>query len=224
MRSTISVPGFFPSRLSLASLASAASLAALVACGGSTAAPSIGSGSVSGTVDGITFDVASAFALSSPDGTSCSSGSDGGLSCVGNGELMYIVLTNLSGLTCQQIQTPGRYANVDEILLMLSSDEGALGAGTYTAYASSSGVPAGVTQVGASYFATTDSSCNEGYQVASSAGTITLTAVSASHAAGTYDITYGTSGHVTGSFDVDVCGDISNYTTVYADGGVPACR
>ena len=204
---------------------------ALVACGGSS---TTGSGTLSGTVAGKTFSVASEVAILGPAAAS-STGcgvevlSDGGVvgddsGCVPttstSGQLVSIVLTNRAEASCADFQTgePEGLANLDALALDIFTETGTLTTGTYDLAVGTAGSGA------EAEFHTSTSTCGPGVNIESaSAGSITLTQLSAGSVAGSYSVTFGTMGTFTGSFDVPFCSLPSGIVHV-SDGGPLVCK
>jgi hypothetical protein len=201
----------------------------LVACGDSTSGGGGGGNSVSGTVAGTTFTVASEVATiqaASGSSTSCAFYSDGGPvnpGCVptttSSGQLVAVLLSNRTELTCPALQSGGShdYANSDLLTLEAFTGTGTLTTGTYDVVTSGD-----VTSGAQAQFETSTSTCADGVSLQASAGSITLTEVSASTATGTYSVTFGTQGTFSGSFDVPIC-DLPN-GVVSSDAGPPVCQ
>jgi hypothetical protein len=192
----------------IVSILASSVLATAVACGGaSTSADKSGSATLTGSVGGTTFTAASALAQTSPAGSSCTGGADGGITCAGNGQEFLITLTDRAGVGCAQDSTATPLASADILTLIVVSDVGPVQPGTFTVYPPDATTPQGLTQGAISLFGTTTSTCQSENAVAGTSGTITLGEVSASHLSGSLDVTFGTSGHLAGPFEVDVCGE-----------------
>jgi hypothetical protein len=206
-------------------------LGMLAACGGSTSAGSGEGNSLSGTVAGTTFNVASEVAVvqaASASSTSCAVYSDGGLAnpgCVptttSSGQEVAVLLTNRAELTCAALQSGAShdYANLDLLTLEAFTETGTLATGTYDVVTSSNAASGALAQ-----FQTSTSTCTGGINLqAARAGSITLTAVSSTSATGTYSVTFGTQGTFSGSFDVPLC-DLPAASAPSPDAGPPVCQ
>jgi hypothetical protein len=208
-------------------------LGALAACGGSTSSGGSG-GSVSGTVAGTAFTVASEVAVLEPassTSTACAVFSDGGLADPGcvptsttSGQTLGVLLSNRAELTCPALQSGGsdsfRYANLDLLTLEAFTATGTLIPGAYAIASSSNAASGALAQ-----FEASTPTCAGGVNLpAASAGSITLTEVSATRATGTYSVTFGTQGTFSGSFDVAICALLSGGVSSGADAGPPVCR
>ncbi|HEY6461863.1 MAG TPA: hypothetical protein VIY73_16975 [Polyangiaceae bacterium] len=182
----------------------------------SSGASSAGTASLSGTVAGVTFSVASELAWSQPAPSECSGGGSGGPdaealddggSCAQSGQVLSVGLSNRGDSTCaalqQNVVQPQNveYANLEALLLIVVSPNGTSAPGTY-AIPGSTGT-AGI-QAGAQ-LDTTNASCAPAIHVSADGGSITLTAVSTTEVAGTYDVTFGSQGSYSGTFDVPLC-------------------
>ncbi|HEY1695997.1 MAG TPA: hypothetical protein VGG39_27710 [Polyangiaceae bacterium] len=202
----------------------------VAACSGSSGGDGgAGSASLSGTVNGATFSVASEVAALDAASTTCSaggtSGDDGGAgSCTSTGQEVVVILTNRSDATCSAAQTQlasgneAAFANFAELELLVANVTADVAAGTYDV------VNAGSTATEGSLakYGTTDASCASSATAQASGGSVTLTAVSASRVTGSYQLTFGTEGSFSGSFDVPIC-NLPDAGGNGADAGAPAC-
>jgi hypothetical protein len=180
--------------------------ATLAACGSTSSG---GTGSVTGTVESTTFTVASVIAIVAPtSSSSCSSLADGGEKCTTTeaGQGVGIVLTNNPSATCATLQASlgngdkVNYPGFDVLELAVGNQGGNVSAGTYSIV--TSGNP---TKGSSAEFTTTTAKCAPGVDETGTAGSVTLTSVSASSVSGSYSVTFGKSGSFSGSFDVPVC-------------------
>lgn len=224
--------------LTMARLAAVGAVCALgiSACGSSSGGG--GTGSLSGKVAGTTFAVASEIAIAGPVVSSCSVGGgttagggtfDAGETCSSGGQAIAVLLTNRSDATCSLVlrdiatKTGVRYANFDDLELVVASDSANLATGAYSVVGSlgSQGATSGAT----AFFKTTTSTCVEGVNAQATSGSITLSQVSPTNVSGTYEVTFGTQGSFTGSFDVSIC-DLPDggLGAQPGDGGLPACQ
>lgn len=201
--------------------AAALFIGAMTACtsGGSS---SQSGPSLSGTVAGTTFGVASQVAAVGPVEETCAGSADGGATCSSHGQSVGVILTNRRELTCAALNTTATsYANADALALTVLDATGNVSPGTYD-ISPDAGLNASPAAFAA--FKTTTSTCGDGLDLSATGGTIVLTDVSSSHVAGTFDVTFGSQGSFSGSFDVDTCtlpdGGLS---TASGDGGV-ACQ
>jgi hypothetical protein len=193
-----------------------------------------GSASLSGTVGGTTFSVASSLAAIGAASTDCSSGFsvdggavDAGASCTSSGQAVVILLTNRSDATCAAAQSEieanksTAFANFDDLDLAVFTQKGDVAAGTYPVVSGSATVASGAF----AQFGTTTSTCASGLIAQGTSGTVTLSQVSSSAVSGTYNVMFGTQGSFSGSFDIPICtlpdGGISSSL---GDGGKPACQ
>jgi hypothetical protein len=170
---------------------------ALAACGGSTIGDS-GGNSVSGTVAGTSFTVASVIASLAIEG--CTWQSDGGDACISiKGKMAQILIADRPDLTCaNEFES---YANSAQLGLVVINQAG-LVAGTYPIL---TGVADATTMTAAASFSTTTATCARGLALSGTGGTVTLTQVSAASVTGTYNVTFGTQGTFSGSFDLAMC-------------------
>ncbi len=187
---------------------------------------------MSGTVAGTTFTVASDVAAilnESVSSTSCATYSDGGLvnpGCVptvaSSGQMVGLVLTNRAELTCGALQggVAPHYANSDLLALQAFTSNGTLATGTYDIVTSVDATSGAWAQ-----FSTSTSTCTSGTNLgAASAGAITLTEMSSTHATGTYSVTFGSQGTFAGSFDVAICDTRNGAGSPTADAGPLVCE
>jgi hypothetical protein len=211
-----------------------AAAAGFVACGGTTTAAGGGTGTLTGSVAGTTFSVASQLAAIEPESTTCSStGSasggpvDAGETCTSSGQVVIVLLTNRADATCAAAQSEEatgsdiNFANFDDLELAVGAGSGTITTGTYAVVDSGGGVSA--TPVAAAQLGTTDASCQSSLQAQATSGSITLTELSATTVSGTYDVTFGTQGSFSGSFDVDIC-QLPDGGGAAGDGGPPTCK
>lgn len=214
---------------SVASVPAFIFLGALAAC---SSAGSGSSGSVSGSVAGTSFTVASEVAVIMPassSSTACAVDGDGGLADAGcvstvttSGQVVVVLLTNRSELTCSLLQagSPKDYASADLLTLGVFTQTGTLSNGTYPVTATANAASGAIAQ-----FQTSTATCAEGVKPqAASAGSVTLTAVSSTRAAGTYSVTFGTQGTFSGSFDIPICSVPNGSGSSGADAGPPVCQ
>jgi hypothetical protein len=182
----------------------------LGACGGQTSGPS-GTATLSGSVGGTTFQVASSLAGVTAAGSneSCVGDSDGGQTCTSSsvGQVVFVELTNRSDATCGAVQSEESsgmsesFANLDGVLLGVASAMGTVSTGTYDIVPQDGGVTSGAQAI----FATTNTSCQPGVSITATGGTITFSQITSSSVTGSYSVTFGSQGTFTGSFDVDIC-------------------
>ena len=153
------------------------------ACGAST---TYEGGSVSGTVAGSTFVVASALGFDQ-----CPA-EDAGSTCLPTGAGIF--LTNRADFnTCTSDVLD--FANLDLLNLGVGGQNAPLTAGTYDVGAG------GATAA----FSTMTSTCTGRPNVNATSGSVTLTRVGSARIAGTYDVTFGVQGRFLGAFDVSIC-------------------
>jgi hypothetical protein len=203
----------------------------IAACSGSSGGDGGGgSASLTGTVNGATFSVASEVAALQAASTTCSSGGTSGDdasagSCTNLGQAVVVILTNRSDATCaaakSQISSGKEaiFANFAELQLLVANATADLAPGTYDV------VNAGSTATEGSVaeYASTDASCAASATAEASSGTVTLTAVSSSRVTGSYQVTFGTQGTLSGSFDVPIC-DLPVAGGNAIDAGTPTCQ
>jgi hypothetical protein len=206
-----------------------AGAASAVACGGATTGGSGGSGSVTGTVAGTTFTVASEVAAIAPETTTCSGfgGPDGGgQTCTSNGQSVVVVLTNRGDATCAAVQAQTgsgqsiQFANFDALELFVGTSTGTVGTGTFPIGAPTGGATTGA----AATFGMSDGTCGVKLDAQAQSGTITLTSLDATSVSGSYDVSFGTQGSFSGSFDVAICTLPDGGVTTGADAGPPVCK
>ena len=184
---------------------------AFVACGGSTTANGAGTGTVSGAVSGTSFTAASAFAAyqAGASTSSCNVGPDGGTgdcTTVSSGQAIIIAFTNQSTLSCSTLvaditaKSEPTIANLDALALIVANDDANLTPGAYPIATSGNATSGSFAE-----FQTTSATCGMGVSQQSTAGSVTLTSISASAVAGSYTVTFGTEGTFSGTFDVDIC-------------------
>jgi hypothetical protein len=208
-----------------------AGAASAIACGGATTGPggSGGSGTVSGTVAGTTFVVASEVAAVEPVSLTCSGfgGPDaGGQTCTSNGQEVVVVLTNRADATCAAIQAEATthqslsFADLDVLGLVVATSTGTIAPGTYQVAPTIS-----VATPGASVtFEVTDGTCGVKLNALAQSGTVTLTSLDATGVSGSYDVSFGTQGSFSGSFDVAMCALPDGGVTTSFDAGTPRCQ
>jgi hypothetical protein len=114
--------------------------------------------------------------------------------------LLAVLLTNNSALTCSFVQMKAgqgniKLASVDDLALLVASETGPVGPGTYTVGTKTSAAQA--------TFESTDASCNQ-TDAQATGGTIVISSVSGSSVSGTYDVTF-PSGPLSGSFQTSFC-------------------
>lgn len=206
---------------------------ALVACG--TSSSSSGSGSVTGTVGSTSFSAAStlAFRMAANTDSHCTLAVDGGqpnCTTTSTGQAVVIGLTNRPETTCatlvaeESAHANQEFANMDTLVILVANETGDVATGTYAVVNMEVDASVKATTAAGGMFLTTTSTCKSGLQVESTAGSVTLTQVSASSVQGTYSITFGSQGSFSGSFDVALCNlpDASLFVTV-GDAGTPTC-
>jgi hypothetical protein len=181
----------------------------LVACGGSTTSPS-GSASLSGSVGGTSFTVASSLAeiQAASSSESCGFGSDGGstgCTSTSSGQVVAVLLTNRGDATCSYGQShqgsQTEFSNFDELIVGVVSPNGTVTKGTYDVAPPTNSSPQG----GFAIFQTTTSTCGMGQEATAESGTVTFTDLTDTSVTGTYDVSFGNAGSFSGSFDVAVC-------------------
>jgi hypothetical protein len=208
-----------------------ASAACMVACGGTTTGGGGGTGSLTGTVAGTSFAVASQVAAVEAASTSCTSGGtfDGGQTgetCTSSGQAVIVILTNRADLTCElaQSETASQasvgFASLDELELLVANATGDVTPGTYPIVAANSTATSGA----GAMFGTTSASCATVVSAQAETGTVTLTQFGATAVSGTYDVTFGSQGSFSGSFDIPICVLPDAGTVEPSDGGPPACK
>jgi hypothetical protein len=197
------------------------------ACGGSTGAGSVGSGSVNGTVGGTSFTVGSQLAFIGPADTSsvCMGAGDGGETCTttSKGQGVIVVLTNRPNVTCAALRSllskETAFASLDLLALEAGNENGDLAAGAYDL---ASGSPTAGAQAS---FDTFTSTCASGLYLTATGGTVTLSQVSSSGVTGTYNVTFGTQGTFSGSFNVAAfCDEPDAGASAAVDAGPALCE
>jgi hypothetical protein len=119
--------------------------------------------------------------------------------------VLSLFFSNNAALTCSLFQSLGGathntdFADVELLGLDVASDS-KIGPGTYKL----GPAPKTVTKVGEAFFTSYDSTCTS-TELKGTAGSITITDVTATTVKGSYDVTFGKSGSLSGSFDVDYC-------------------
>ena len=162
----------FSSLSLLPGLPFAIALGALPACSSS----SNGSSSLNGTVDGISFSVASGIAEVGPESSSssCSSEPDGGQTCTSSssGQVIAVALTNRAGISCGTLTGQGtRFANLDVLELAVGTASGTVATGTYQI------VGGNITSGAEALLLTTSSTCGQGLDITATTGSITLSQI-----------------------------------------------
>ncbi len=198
--------------------------ALVVGCGGSTATnPSPGAASLSGTVAGTTFAVASETALQGA-ATATSACEDAGSACVTTrlGRRLAIVLSNRAALTCEAVQAEisanesPAFAGLDLLELEVTGDADEVSAGTYVIGGDTGSAPSA-----AGLFTTQTATCGADLDLVATSGAVTLASVGPTSASGTYDVVFGAQGSFAGSFDVALC-ELPDAGSGPA--GAPECR
>jgi hypothetical protein len=184
---------------------STALVLALCACGGGGG--SNGGGSVSGTVGGISFPVASAISAigSNSQGTAA------------------VVAMTSGDDACTQVETNNTHPNetiVELELLDLNETAQTTSAptapGTYAVYDTNGSAAPTSTSVAIVFAESAGSDCNGGTGGGNGvSGTVTLTAANATTGvySGTFDVTFDTGDHVTGSFNPEACTALGESTS-----------
>ena len=168
--------------------------------------PGDGSGSLTGSVAGSTFSVASVLAFVS--GPSSCSAVDGGSATCGP-VVAGLTLANRGDYKCvnidnaQSSNTVLELAKLDTLEFNLANpDGGSLAAGTYTL--GPAPPEPDVTALWAG-FETTTSTCSPGLDITATGGTVTLTHVDATSMTGTFSVSFGAQGSFSGTFDALDC-------------------
>jgi len=179
---------------------------ATVQHGGSSTSSSGGGGQIS-------LSIASTVAVleAATSTSSCTGGSDaGGNMCTSStsGQVLVLVLTNRSGVSCSEIDslsnTHSTFANLEALVLEVGIQTGDLAPGTFKLGSEDGGVGTATTAASADY-ATTSATCAGGQGQVATSGTITLTSISGAGVAGTYDVAFGSMGSLSGSFNTSIC-------------------
>jgi hypothetical protein len=196
--------------------------ASMAACGGSTSGAS-GTGSLSGTVDGVSFTVASGIAEIGPESSNgtCTTGSDGGEDCTSSssGQIVAAIVTNRPGITCSTLSgQDGRFANLQALELAVGVSTGTVTPGTYDILTAGSTSMNGAEAM----LLTTTSTCGSGLSLTATSGTVTISALTATSVSGSFSVTFGTEGTFSGSFDDPICEIPDGGDTSSGDGG--ACQ
>ncbi len=195
--------------------------AGAAACSSSTSG-STGTGALSGTVDGVSFTVASGIAEIGPESSNenCTTGSDGGEDCTSSssGQVVGAILTNRPGIACSTLSSQdSKFANLQALEVAVGVPTGTVAPGTYDI------VTAGSTMSGAqAILLTTTSTCGSGLSLTATSGTVTISAISATSVSGSFSVTFGTEGSFSGSFDEPICEIPDGGETSSGDGG--ACQ
>jgi hypothetical protein len=191
--------------LSTSVLALAFTSLAVCACGSSTSG---GAGSISGTVAGTSFTVASQIGIVGVDEScsSCGAGADGGQVCTStsSGQAYVVILTNRADATCETLQSTNvdkNFASFDTLTLTVGTVTGDVSPGTYAIVAANMAATSGA----AATFNTTNASCAIVTNASATSGSITVSAASSTSVSGTFSVTFDTQGTFTGSFSTGLC-------------------
>jgi hypothetical protein len=175
------------------------------ACGGATApSSSSGSASLTGSVAGTSFTIASEVAEVTAFSSAGTCTSDGTCTTMTSGQTVIVELTSRDDATCSFLQTHEsssqvvRFADIDVLGLGVGVSTGTVAPGTYDV-----GGSGAAPEVYAA-FSTSDPTCNA-HTLTASSGTITIAELTAANVRGSFDLTFGSSGSFSGSFDVPVC-------------------
>jgi hypothetical protein len=183
---------------------------------------------VTGSVGGMTFDLASDVAAILPSSSSSCSEADGGVHCQTNhAQTIGAILTNHANLTCGTLlsaisaKMPARYANLQFLEVGVENLDGVVTAGTYSIQ--SQGAKSTISAF--AQFGATTTTCATGLTEHATSGSVTLTSATETEIAGSYSVTFATAGTLTGTFDIAGCAipDGGLEVVFPPDGGMPPC-